>query len=71
MAWEDGDIASALIKLETAERSVASGDFSDMVRRMAIAAYNSAAANEQRTRANWKHEIMARAQHVIDQCNMR
>lgn len=69
MAWNDGNLASALTELEAAERRLEAGECSRDLKQAAQHAYNSAYVNENPAQAEWRREIMERAQHVIDACS--
>ena len=69
MAWTDGNLASALTELEAAEHRLEAGESSrDLKQAAPAAAYNSAYVNENPAQAEWRREILERAQHVIDAC---
>ena len=70
MVWDNGEsLAKITIDLENAEQRFAAGERSAALCQAALRTYNSASANTNSAQANWRREIMERAQHIIEECS--
>ena len=70
MLWDNSNsLTQTIIDLENAERRFTAGERSAALCQAALRTYNSASANTNSVQANWRREIMERAQHIIEECS--
>lgn len=70
MAWKNSlSLSGVVIELEDAERRFAAGERSAALRQTAMRICKNAAACAAASQQAWQHEIMARAQRLIDVCS--
>lgn len=69
MTWNNGgNLAAIIIDLENAEHRFSAGERSGALQQTAQRIYNRASAHNNTAQSNWCHEIMERAQKLINVC---